>query len=212
MPGSGQRVNRELSMAIEIELKFRLDGPEAVRRRLTQLGARRLSRVLEVNSLFDTAEQRLLRADCGLRLRESRPVAAASEAAPAALLTFKGPRQTGLPKTRAEFETSIGDPQALRSILEQLGLRVVMIYEKRRELWQVAECHAALDELPRLGWWLEIEGPTSEAVQAARELLWLYDVPPVAETYVEMVARCGQPDADGCCTLRFGTTDEQADG
>jgi adenylate cyclase class 2 len=210
-------VNRESPMGIEIEAKFRLADPKAIRRRLDQLGVQSGERVLETNRIFDTPDERLRNADCGLRIRQSEPL----EPSPAshgrvrpphdrggsndrpALLTYKGPRRAGDLKSREELETAIGRPATLIAILERLGFRQVIIYQKRRQTWHLGECEVALDELPRLGWWLEIEGLDAAVVEQARDRLGLADAPLVRETYVEMAAAHGRADAGGCRWLVF---------
>lgn len=209
-------------MATEIEAKFRIPAPDPVRQRLRALGAQPAGRVHERNRIFDTPERLLLRSDCGLRIRECRPLppaapgpdvrpAAPGAPVPPAELTYKGPRAAPAPgtagdaglKSREELATAVDDPAALVGILERLGYRAVIEYEKRREMYRLAGCEIALDELPRLGWWLEIEGPDAAAVEAARGQLGLATAPAVAETYVEMAAAHGEADAAGGRRLRF---------
>ncbi len=123
---------------------------------------------------------------------------------PPALLTYKGPRGAGVFKSREELETAVEDPAALSRIFERLGFQEVIVYEKRRETWQLGPCEIALDELPKLGSWIEIEGPSASAVEQARRQLGLSAVPVVQETYVELAAGTGDLSADGCRKLLFG--------
>jgi adenylate cyclase, class 2 len=196
-------------MPTETEAKFRLPDPDALRQRLEELGAQPAGRVLEVNRIFDTPDARLRNADCGLRIRIGRSLEADSPpgGASSALLTYKGPRAAGEPKIREELETPVADPAALVEILDRLGLHEIIVYEKRRDVWRLGPCEIAVDELPDLGWWLEIEGPTAAAVAHAQAQLGLAATPPVRETYVEMAAARGQPDAPGCRRLAFPDPD-----
>jgi len=201
------RVNRTWAMAKEIEAKFRLADPGGLRARLAALGAVRSGRVLETNRIFDTPEGRLRQAGCGLRVRTCRPWPEGGAAVPTettgGMLTFKGPRAAGALKSREELETELCDPAAAVSILQRLNLREVIVYEKRRETWRLGELEVALDELPRLGSFVEIEGPTEDAVQGARRELGLADEPLVSETYVHLVAAHGQLTEDGRRQLLF---------
>ena len=104
---------------------------------------------------------------------------------------------------RPEIETGVADAAAFALILERLGFREAVLYEKRRELWVLDDCAIALDELPRLGWWLEIEGPTPTAVAAARDRLGLSAAPPVEDGYVGMASASGVRQPGGCVALRF---------
>ena len=188
-------------MSREIEIKIRLDDPGPLRTGLRELSVARHTHVLETNRIFDTPDRRLLASDCGLRIRESRPLDGGSPLQPT--LTFKGPREPGPVKSRAELETPVADAQTLADILQRLGFREVIRYEKRRETWRLGDCEVCLDELPRLGWYVEIEGPRTEAVETARRQLNLTDRPPLRETYVELAADHGDADPAGRHLLLF---------
>jgi adenylate cyclase, class 2 len=188
-------------MGTEIEIKLRVPDSTDLRQRLLAAGARRIGRVTETNRIFDTPDRSLLNAGCGLRVRLEQPLDTADPVR--ALLTFKGPRQEGELKVREELETAVADGATLAAILDRLGLHDVIRYEKRRETWAVGVCHVVLDELPQLGRFVEIEGPDAAAVAAVRAQLALSAAPVVPETYVELAARHGTPDASGCRQLRF---------
>lgn len=200
MPVVRDRVNRSEPMPPEIEAKFRLDDPAALRARLRASGAACESRVLEVNRLFDAPDQRLRRAGCGLRLRTWRSL---DDARRGATLTFKGPRAPGRLKVREELETALSAPDALAAVLEQLGYHETLVFEKRRETWCLEACCVTLDELPGLGWYTEIEGPSLEAVAAVRSRLGLDGSPPVDETYPELAERHAGAGAAGVRRLCF---------
>jgi adenylate cyclase class 2 len=192
-----------MRMATEIETKLRVADPNAIRVALDRLQARPAGCVFEVNRLFDTPDHRLQRADCGLRVREQRCLDQSDPPAPAASLTYKGPRQRGEVKMREELETAIADAGAVADILARLGFQQVILYEKRREIWRLGACEVSLDELPRLGWWLEVEGLSVEAVSAVIQQLRLAETPPTWESYVEMAAARGDLDATGGRSLTF---------
>jgi adenylate cyclase, class 2 len=201
-------VNTEIAVAIEIELKFRLECPDPLRERLRRLGTPAGPSVLETNRIFDTPDRRLRKADCGLRVREVQPWPAGPVVefgVRPAVFTYKGPRQAGQFKVREELETPVQDAAALIAILAQLGFSEVVVFEKRRAAWQVGPCVVTLDELPRLGWWAEIEGPTESAVTDVQAHLGLAEASPVPETYVALAATHGSPDSNGCRRLMFDT-------
>lgn len=177
-------------MGDEVEVKVRVADAGAVRARLMALGATPGPRMAEVNRLFDWSDGRLRRDDCGLRLREERPLAGEGQRA---RLTWKGPRQRGPGgvKSREELECDVGEGATLAGILSRLGLAETVRYDKRREAWQLAGCEVVLDELPRLGWFVEIEGPDAAAVQALQERLGLPAADAVGESYPELAERHG---------------------
>lgn len=138
-------------MPEEIELKFPLAGPRALRARLRRLGFRvSRPRTRETNWLFDDARHSLRAAGKLLRLRR---------AGPRWLLTAKGPRQPGVLKRRAESQTGVDDGSACRALLELVGWRVVGSYTVVRTLLRKPgeAGEIAWDETP-LGPYLEIEG------------------------------------------------------
>jgi predicted adenylyl cyclase CyaB len=186
-------------MAREIELKFRVDDPGEMRERLVAAGARFASLAFEVNRIFDTRKRKLRAKACGLRVRTST---FGDERPPEARLTFKGPRGPGEFKSREELEVVTTDAQTLIKILARLGYHEVIHYEKRRETWTLDDCEVVLDELPRMGWWLEIEAVSEQAVTDVRERLSLTETPPADKTYVAMAAKEGRDD-DGCSRLVF---------
>lgn len=197
-------------MPREIEIKFALPRPDLVRSRLLQLGASLVTRRREINRLLDTHHRDLLARGCGLRIREIRSM----DNIPAgAFLTFKGPisphlqpDHTSLPpdslRDREEIETAVSSAQHISRILHSLGFREVIRYEKVREIWQFADVEVALDELPRLGHFVEIEGPSAPAVASAREILLLNAADALSETYVALCARHGL-DLAGVRVLEF---------
>ena len=145
-------------MATEIEKKYRVTATqiEALRARLQAVGAKAEGAEFEVNTVYagPGLEPRLRL----LRLRR---------AGARAVLTFKERPLTEAPiKQQREDETEVADADALAAILEGLGYRPALVYEKRRETWQLDEAEIVLDELP-FGWFVEIEG--AEAVIHAVE-------------------------------------------
>jgi adenylate cyclase class 2 len=185
----------------EIEAKYRLDDPAGLRRRLVACGAQPGGRVLEGNRMFDTAERSLQAADCGLRLRTCRSL---EDGRPlSATLTYKGPRNVGALKVREEVETEVADPSSVATILRRLGFNEVVFYEKRRETWRLGECEVCVDELPQLGWFVEIEGPSKEAIATVSEKLGASDQVALRETYVEIVATHGTREGTDTVGLTF---------
>ncbi|HPO58456.1 MAG TPA: class IV adenylate cyclase [Anaerolineaceae bacterium] len=148
----------------EIEVKFYVRDLAAVRVRLEALGAvLAAERVLEHNLRFDTPDGRLTQQGLVLRLRRDRR----------AVLTFKGPsRPDASVAERTEIEVEVGDFDAARRLLEALGYRVGVMYEKYRTTYRLGELEVVLDELP-YGHFVEIEGPDADAIQAGAEQLGL---------------------------------------
>jgi adenylate cyclase class 2 len=172
----------------EIEAKVRIADPEDFRRLMAERGASEAETVFEDNRLFDDPAGTLRRRGAALRLREERP-AAGSEPIHA-VLTYKGPRLESDLKRREEAEVGVQAAGPLAAIFAAMGLRETFRYEKRRSIWRVGECEVTLDELPHLGWFVEIEGPTEKAVRACLEDLGLAQAELISTDYIHLLAEC----------------------
>jgi adenylate cyclase class 2 len=171
-------------MPLEIELKMRLDDPGALEAKLRALGASCLGAVLEQNTYYDTAASDLRRAGHGLRLRIEHP----TDGGPSrAIVTHKGPRAPGPLKTREETQVQVSESAAAGALLEALGYRPVLFFEKRRRRWRLDECNVEIDSLPHIDHYVEIEGPNEQAVLAARARIRMDQVPMVKKSYLGLL-------------------------
>jgi len=171
-------------MPVEIEAKMRVDDFGPVREALTSAGAEQAGKVLEINTFFDTADRALLAKDSGLRLRVKRHPDGRQQF----ILTFKGPLRSGNLKKRDEIEIAVDNPNTAAQMLARLGFERDVSFEKRRESWQLDECHVELDEMPYLGKFVEIEGPNEPTVMRLREKLGLGDRPLEKKGYVSLLS------------------------
>jgi adenylate cyclase class 2 len=171
-------------MPLEIEAKFSLADPQAMRKTLREAGARPLSSLLEHNVYFDRPDGSLRRDDCGLRLRTEQ----AADGKSRTLLTYKGPRQSGQFKIRQEEEVTVDSAAEAEAILKGLGFEPTLSFHKRRENYHLAGASISLDELPELGFFLEIEAGDECTVALTRQALHLEDQPTITKTYLALVA------------------------
>lgn len=186
-------------MPLEIEVKLRVPSHDAIRTALQREGGTRLGRVREHNIFFDRTSGELRQKDSGLRVRIAYP----ESGAPTALLTFKGPPgQAGL-RAREAFDLHIDPVDQLIPLLRALGFQQILLFEKNRETWQLDHCLIELDELPKLGLFVEIEaqGPdASEAtVRSMQRRLALDALPDHPQSYSRMARDAAGPSAQ----LRF---------
>lgn len=176
----------------EIEIKFRIADAAAIRSRLRTMNAAYIGRVEERNEFFDFDDLRLRKADSGVRVRTSHrldPIGAAN-ADRGVEFTWKGPRTGGADaalKDREEWKVFADDRAALVAILQRLGLAKKLAFEKLRETWQLDECEVVIDDVPSLGWFVEVEGPSADVVRAVSARLGLDCSTAVAQTYAEMI-------------------------
>lgn len=191
-------------MAVEIEAKMKVPNHAATRQRLVELGAKSVSSQLETNMFFDTEDRSLLTADKGLRLRVNRDATTATEKY---VITYKGPRKPGALKSREELELVVDNAAAAEQLLTALGYRRVLQFEKRRESWDLENCHVELDELPHLGVYVEIEGPSEPAVMRVREALGLSKQALLKTSYVAMLLSHLQNTGESGRVVKFGDAD-----
>ncbi|MDY6913022.1 MAG: class IV adenylate cyclase [Planctomycetota bacterium] len=170
-------------------MKFQVDSLEPVRKVLRNLAAEYLGTVRQIDIYFDTPDGALRRSDCGLRLRRSRRLAGpALPPAGGALLTYKGPRRPHAGcKVREELQTRCDDAEAARRILRACGLVETLLIEKRRATYSLAGCLIALDTLPGLGQFIEIEATDEKKIHSVRRKLSLTGEP-ITATYAELLA------------------------
>jgi adenylate cyclase class 2 len=173
-------------MAIEIEKKYRLT--EAQREEV-------LERLSEIEASFegeDFEENILYR---GGILDEKRAVLRVRKIGDKAILTFKQRIQNQFDtKHQIEHETSVDDPQEIENIIENLGFKKRLIYEKRRKTWHFRNVEIVVDELP-FGLFMEIEGSIT-AIAEAEMFLDIEDLIVEHKTYPNLTAEFGSPNGD----------------
>jgi adenylate cyclase, class 2 len=145
----------EKTAALEQEVKFFLDDPARIRKRLSTLGARPYQpRMHEANIRFDTSDGALTRAGRVLRLRKAGSV----------ILTYKQPEAAPAAGTPAparrnlETEIVVDSLEKTSHLLQSLGFRPIVRYEKYREVFRWKSVLVMFDQLP-FGNFLELEGP-----------------------------------------------------
>ena len=151
--------------SIEFEAKFLDIDHQALRQRLTELGATcevpvRLMR--RVN--LDFADKRLDRQRAWARLRD--------EGTGTVTLTLKHRKGEGVDGIH-ETETTVGNYDGALGFLQGIGLEVKSYQETRRESWRFGEIQIELDEWPWLPPLVEVEGPDEASVRKTAALLGL---------------------------------------
>ena len=171
-------------MPIEIEAKLKVDSLQEVKHKLAELGAEFIAEQRQVDCYFDDGDMTLTKADRGFRLR--RQTADGNERF---FLTYKGARGKSKFKQREEIEIEIKDADSTEKLLSALGYEKILVFEKKRVVWQLGECEVALDELPLLGFFVEIEGPDRERIADIQRSLGLSDLPHIAESYAVLMEK-----------------------
>ena len=171
-------------MCTEIEAKLKVDSLGEIDRNLAELGAEFLAEQLQIDCFFDNANSILTKTDRCLRLRKQ--MVGKNESL---FLTYKGAKEKSNLKKRQEIEFEIKDADSVRKLLSALGYEEVLVVEKKRHLWKLGDCEVALDKLPLLGDFVEIEGPDEAKIVTVQKSLGLTDLPHITESYASLVAK-----------------------
>jgi adenylate cyclase class 2 len=148
-------------MAIETEIKFRVEDVPDLNQRLQAAGfTLQTPRSFESNVLYDTPDRKMRARTEILRIRSY---------AGRCIVTHKRIPDSGIGedrhKHRVETETEVSDGEAMAEVLLSLGLVAAFRYEKWRAEWTDGEGHCVIDETP-IGDYAELEG-TSEWIDRA---------------------------------------------
>jgi adenylate cyclase class 2 len=169
-------------MAIEVEKKYRLtrEEREGLMTRLGVCGALHEGEEFEENTLY-----------AGGNLDSSRQVLRLRRVGGKAVLTFKERfvSESAI-KQHREDETGVEDAEALAAILDALGYRRTLVYEKRRSTWRWKNAEIVVDELP-FGLFLEIEGEEN-VIDEVEESLGLREAKAEMATYPDLTRQYGE--------------------
>ncbi|MEZ6141092.1 MAG: class IV adenylate cyclase [Zavarzinella sp.] len=143
---------------LEIEIKYALPHLESVRELLIQLGAECVGTQLEDDTYLKPPDRDFAQTDEALRLRLIGDQL---------MVTYKGPRRSGITKSRQEIELPLLTTlsEALE-FFQALRYQVVATIHKEREIFQLNRdgftIHACLDCVRGLGDFIELEVLASE--------------------------------------------------
>jgi adenylate cyclase class 2 len=160
-----------MAMKYEVEQKFPVQDFGEMERKLVALGGEFASAIEQVDRYFAHPARDFAKTDEALRIRrtgeENR-------------ITYKGPKLDLQTKTRQELELPLPPgrqaAEDFSSLLHALGFRrVAEVFKRRRKLhfsWQGFEVEASLDEVERVGRFVELEIVADhQRLDAARESL-----------------------------------------
>lgn len=171
-------------MHIEIEAKLKVDSLARVARKLRDSGAEYLGERLQNDTYLDDGRGTMRKADSALRIR--RQFLKGREQV---VITFKGPKKKGRFKRRKEIEFAVSDGYLAEKFLEMLGFKKAIVVKKNRREWKFDGCIVALDELPVLGSFVEIEGPGENRIASVQKKLGLGDLPHIPKSYANLMKR-----------------------
>jgi len=169
-------------MCTEIEAKLRVEALKPIELRLVELRADSVGEQMQTDSYFDDASATLTKTDRCLRLRRILV-----DRTGRYVLTYKGAKEKDDFKKRQQIELEIQDAHSFEELLLALGYEKKLVLEKKRRLWRLGTCLIALDELPLLGCFVEIEGPDDKAIAAVQTDLGLADLAHIVESYAALI-------------------------
>lgn len=174
---------------LEVELKFRLADSTEIIRRLIELDARPAATQSQADLYLSHPCRDFHATDEALRIRTCGDDS---------VLTYKGPASRTGVKSRQEIEIPLGgDRDRFLEVFHNLGFRSFLTVRKTRQpfelTWQGREFHIAMDDVPSVGRFLEIEllatpDELAAAEAAVRGLAQALGLDAVEEkTYLELV-------------------------
>jgi len=171
-------------MCTEIETKLKVDSHEDIEATLKKLGAKFTEVQFHRDDYFDDARGSFAAGDKCIRLRRQK-----TDHNQKTFLTYKGPKEKHQVKKRREIELELSNAENAHQIFIALGYKLVLTIEKKRTLWQFNHCDIALDDLPLLGKYLEIEGPDAKTISDVKKSLNLSHLPHINESYACLIEK-----------------------
>lgn len=134
----------------------------------------------QLDEYFDTQDSQLKQQDLVIRIRSENGKK---------MIALKGPRMKfpdGM-TNRIELEFASADGEQIHSQLQQQGLQSHEAQEKERWTFVHQDCEIVLDKLPFIGTFIEIEGPSENAIKEIIRLLDLSSFPTMHNHYGELM-------------------------
>jgi adenylate cyclase class 2 len=157
----------------EIEMKAPVKSAGIYRKKL----GKPVEKQFFVDTVFDRGDE-LESSDRFVRIRRYKDKA---------VLTYKGPREESVAKKRVETEVEIDDAESMEKIFESLGFAKVQTNERKREVYRFMGGEVVIDELPKLGFFIEIETDTVENIFRIAEELGIPKDDLTKKTYFELM-------------------------
>ena len=185
-------------MPNEIEAKIKVSEREArlVMGRVNDWQSGYGKAELQVNRYFDTKGDKLSKKGQSLRIRSTTEINSLPyPSQPKIEITHKGPIKKGKFKTCDETELHLPQCEVdhLIAILAALGFKETFCYQKKRYTYyhvslDTAEmCDVCIDEIPHLGWYVEVEGPNEKAIEHVLEEIGLLGRKNIKDGYPKLI-------------------------
>jgi adenylate cyclase class 2 len=162
---------------IEIEVKHKIKNKKELKKIKTKLKriAKFKKKEKETNIVFDLPGLQFKKKNFLLRLRKNSKNT----------LTFKSKIKSSKFKERKETELNVKDFNRTKKLLEEMNFFPFFFYEKKREFFELNGTKILLDELPFLGFYVEIEG-TKKGITEAEKKLNLKEKDRITKNYFQL--------------------------
>ncbi|MCD4831588.1 MAG: class IV adenylate cyclase [Anaerohalosphaeraceae bacterium] len=167
---------------MEIEIKLKVENFDSAIAKLKSCDADFVGDFLQVDSYYDDPQDSLVNSDRCLRIRKH-----ICDSQETIELTYKGKRENHRFKTRREIGLKVEKAEELAEIFAGLDYEVRLVFEKKRSIWNIDNCEVALDELPFLGEFIEIEGPDDETITNLQNKLGLAELVHNPKSYAHLM-------------------------
>lgn len=183
--------NSNIGVVNEVEVKFKIDDVASYENKIKSLGVEFVKDTEEINYCYDNSDNKIVINDELLRIRKVSEKFNNKEISYKTILTFKGAKKLGSElKEREELELEVSNAEMLSLIFERLGFKATTIYEKKRKTYNYKNSEIVIDKLPKLGFFLEIEGKREEIFEICSSLnLNINDS--VKDSYAEFASKAG---------------------
>lgn len=167
----------------ELEIKIQLESQdhfEEIFEACTKLYGPPASHFLQLDEYYDSADGQLKKQDLVIRIRSSGNQQTIALKSPRVLLP------SGI-SNRIELEFTAAEGNKVLEQLKEQGLHTHEAAEKERWTFMHQDCEIVLDRLPFIGHFIEIEGPSEEAIHAIVKALKLSSFPVITKNYGELM-------------------------
>lgn len=180
-------------MSQEVEIKFRVENPRALKGKLQAARFRlKTRRTHEMNTLYDLP---------GGVLRSRKELLRLRDYGNSWRLTHKSGGKLTRHSSRVERETGVADGRTMDGILRALGYSPSFRYEKFREEWTDGKGEVVVDRTP-IGNFCEIEGP-SRWIDAVAKKLGVRPDQYITKNYATLFAEWKQESGNPATEMTF---------
>ncbi len=154
----------------EIEVKAKVDSFDEIKKKLEDMGCVFSEPLVQHDIIYaEEGKEFLVEAKVGHRVvrlrRENGPLRQGVSEASRAIFNMKQQQSNELDSI--EKETEVGDLDAMHAILLALGFRPEVEVKKKRLKTHYQEYEICLDEVEKLGTFIEVEKMTADEIDAA---------------------------------------------